>query len=916
MNREVDKIYQHVRNVLGNAFFAPVVFVKDMTAMAIESAVSRVSGGKLERTKGAVGLGKQGRALLSAAWNDYANVSEEISGGGKYSDFDHPDQYIQEGRRIYGRTEDAKTGVGRVVSGTLGRAAEAARKGNSKALEAEDMWFSRPHYAYALAQYCKAHGITPEMLQAADEGQKKTATRGGRRKPKGIFKKGEATKENPATQEQVNNYVDYALYYGDVKRSGRDAAKQIEKIAYAEIEERAAQELLDEYGIDLWGYWHCLKDNDIRHINNSHGDQNQTEKYPVTADDLKAIPSIVKEYDDILYVPREDGKHGIFYVKRHNGTTYYLEQIEKSGDLINKQMIKVSTGTIPDVPGLPEAINKKWGPISSPNDKVPRMYVQDVWSKPTNTSVPSKQQSVKIDRALLDRARAYAIKEAQKATYRDTNDFSQFVSKLGHYRGDNSVMKGAGTVVEGILPFRKTPANILARGMEYSPLGLLKGISWDLLQVKKGNKTGAEAIDNISAGLTGSGLVALGALLAAQGLVRGSGGDEEKDKFEELQGHQDYALELPGGTSVTLDWLAPEALPFFVGVNLYEQTGGNRATMAEWLGALGNVTEPMLEMSCLQSLNDLFDAVGYASTDGLSALPSVLSSAATSYLTQGFPTLFGQAERIGEDERMTTYTEKNAFLTPDMQYTLGKISGKVPGWDYQQIPYIDAWGRTESTGGVGARVGNNLVNPAYVSTVEESAMEDELMRLYENGHENVFPERADKSFYVDKKQAHLTAEEYVKYATTQGQTARRVLTALTGSSAYKKLGDADKADCVAKAYEYANAYAKTTVKRGYKPTGWVAKAVGVVKDTGLKPEQYIPLYLAQKDVTGLKDRDGDTIANSESLLKMELLYEVKGLSDEQRMALFEAFGVGKSVRHYNKTLVASKLKTMRAKANQ
>ena len=98
-------------------------------------------------------------------------------------------------------------------------------------------------------------------------------------------------------------------------------------------------------------------------------------------------------------------------------------------------------------------------------------------------------------------------------------------------------------------------------------------------------------------------------------------------------GHQAYALELPDGKSVTLDWLAPECLPFFVGVNLWEQTAGEAEdmTLSTLLNSVKMVSEPMLEMSCLQSLNDVFDAVGYASSGGLDGLPAALASAATSY---------------------------------------------------------------------------------------------------------------------------------------------------------------------------------------------------------------------------------------------------------------------------------------------
>ena len=72
--------------------------------------------------------------------------------------------------------------------------------------------------------------------------------------------------------------------------------------------------------------------------------------------------------------------------------------------------------------------------------------------------------------------------------------------------------------------------------------------------------------------------------------------------------------------------------------------------------------------------------------------------------------------------------------------------------------------------------------------------------------------------------------------------------------------------------------------------------------------------LTRYDDKSLKDADGDTITNSRSLLVMEAVYNVKGLTDKQRQALFEDFGVGKSVIHWNKTLVQQKLKSMRKQA--
>lgn len=634
----------HVRNVVGNAGFVPVVAAKNVVATGIEKAVYRLSGGKMQRSKEFV-TGKGGKALLEAAAQDYAKVADIAMGGGKYSDLANANKYIEEGRVIF-----------KIV-----KPFEAARKANSRALDKEDAWFSKPHYAYAMAQYCKANGITAEM-------------------------------------------------------------------------------------------------------------------------------------------------------------------IAKGGDKVVK-------------------------------------------------------------------AREYAIKEAQKATYRDTNAFSQAISELGRMgrNSKNGAKRTISTVMEGILPFRKTPANILARGVEYSPIGLLNGFKQAIFDVQKGTKTAAEAIDAISAGLTGTGLLALGLFWAAQGVVRGHGDDDDKENdFMELAGHQAYALELPNGTSVTLDWLAPECLPFFVGVNLWELTdGGDKpATMADWLTAISQVSEPMLEMSCLQSLNDVFDSVGYASSNGLPGLPTALVNAAASYVSQGIPTILGQAERTGEGLRYTTFTSKNSKLTNNVQYALRRASAKIPIWDYSQIPYIDAWGRTESTGDVGTRAFNNFLNPAYTSTVDMSAMEEELLRLYEVTGENVFPSRAKKYFNADNQEINLTGEQYVTYAQKKGGEAYKWLTELTQSAAYRNMSNEEKVECIDYIYKAANEVAKAEVVSSYEPTKWVKEAM-----SGAGVANTAIAKTAMSGMTG-EDYNGDGKSDAYSKIDKQLAY-INGLNltAAQKRAMAIAFDI-------------------------
>ena len=67
------------------------------------------------------------------------------------------------------------------------------------------------------------------------------------------------------------------------------------------------------------------------------------------------------------------------------------------------------------------------------------------------------------------------------------------------------------------------------------------------------------------------------------------------------------------------------------------------------------------------------------------------------------------------------------------------------------------------------------------------------------------------------------------------------------------------------------------------------------------------------DSAEVKDADGKTIDNSRGLQRMEAIYNVSGLTDEQRRYLFECFDVGKAVIDYNKAKVEEELKKMRGK---
>lgn len=404
----------------------------------------------------------------------------------------------------------------------------------------------------------------------------------------------------------------------------------------------------------------------------------------------------------------------------------------------------------------------------------------------------------------LERGRAYAIKEAQEATFRDDNIVSNKVSAMGR-----------NPITEGIMPFRKTPANVAVRALEYSPVGVAETI-YKAFQTKSGNANANDVINSLSKNIVGSVLCAAGYLGAKAGFMRGNEDDDDLDQFQKMQGKQDYAVKI-GDEWISLSQLAPNSVPLYMGVKLYELLDGGSLSLKDMSQILGVLSDPLMDMSMLSGINDtLADVVTYGNDSEL--LWKVLENAALSYLTQGINnSIIGQAEQASEENRQTIYSSKDSPLSSNEQYKLGKAMGKIPGIDYHQQDYIDAWGRTQSNGSVGERVFDAFINPVYTSKDSTTKVDAELERLYRagknvDGFPNVLPSKASRSTeYVKGKT--LTPDEYKQYSIDRGQKSLELVTDFMESQEYKQLSDQQRAEVISDLYSLAATRAMNKVKK-------------------------------------------------------------------------------------------------------
>lgn len=390
--------------------------------------------------------------------------------------------------------------------------------------------------------------------------------------------------------------------------------------------------------------------------------------------------------------------------------------------------------------------------------------------------------------ALLDKARAHAIQQALINTYHAESKTATAVAKFkADLRGsDNFASRVLGDIVEGQLPFVKTPINVAKQSLQYSPLGFVSTAA-EGIKVARGTGDVNLMLDHAAASVTGSLLFALGGILAEKGLLTAGIGDDEKDKAN-LEGRQEYSLQLVDDDgklhSYTIDWANAAAIPMFAGAEYAKLAASDGASLNSVASASQQVLEPLLEMSFLQGLNDNLESLRYSEDPYIYGMAK---QSLSSYATQGIPTLAGQVARSVDPVRRSTYSGTTG-IESDIGYTANKIRNKIPFLSETGQPYIDAFGDTQSnTGGSFAgRLAYNMLSPGYYSETTDDPVKQGVLDLANSSGDNsVIPEVAEKKVsWTSDKERHsyqLSPQEYTDFATQSGQLRKDMAEAVLDS---------------------------------------------------------------------------------------------------------------------------------------
>lgn len=429
---------------------------------------------------------------------------------------------------------------------------------------------------------------------------------------------------------------------------------------------------------------------------------------------------------------------------------------------------------------------------------------------------------LRSDQALLEKGRQYAINEAQKATYRDFSKTAQILNSVSRKGGL------PGFIVDAALPFKKTPANILRRGIEYSPAGIVKSLSYDLVKMKQylDYQNGkldvlpekalspTQVIDHICSGLSGTAITALGFLLAGSGAVS-CGLDDDEDKFEKAKGNQEYAIKAKlfgHDVTFTLDWAAPMSMPFFVGAAVREQMEkeGN-VNVEDAFNAFGGILEPVFNLSMLDGINTLFKTSSYDSNTN--PIMQILEKIGTNYISSFVPSALGAVARTIDDTKRKSFvpSDQSKGFVGNLRYAHENAQNKIPFYNQQNIPVRDIWGNEDRTGFV-ERLLENFILPGYINEYKEDPIINEMARLYEaTGDKSMIPQAdPDKTISYTVKSTKenvkhvLTDKEWDKYKEVRGKTAFNELTDLLNNPDYQNASDATQVQMIKDIWSHAN----------------------------------------------------------------------------------------------------------------
>lgn len=162
----------------------------------------------------------------------------------------------------------------------------------------------------------------------------------------------------------------------------------------------------------------------------------------------------------------------------------------------------------------------------------------------------------------------------------------------------------------------------------------------------------------------------------------------------------------------------------------------------------------------------------------------------------------------------------------------------------------------------------------------------------------------------------LTAGQHEAFAQQRSETYRGILDGAQQSAAYGSLDSEGRNALESAAWSYAEQTALADNSGGQYTvdTKWMLNAREAREKYRIPESTFLALRAQVSGIRSLTDKDGESIQDTKGLQIILAVYDVPGLTDKQRQALYAYLGVGKSIRNMNKAAARAKLERLRKKS--
>ncbi len=412
----------------------------------------------------------------------------------------------------------------------------------------------------------------------------------------------------------------------------------------------------------------------------------------------------------------------------------------------------------------------------------------------------AEQMIAKKIKIATDTMKEQAHLDALYRTFQDDNVVSKLFTGI---KKSLNVGKNFG-LGDFVLKYPKTPANLLARGIEYSGGGFINSLMEMAKPLVGKEFNQRKFVETFSRALVGTtGLVGMGALMHRLGIITGR---PEKDTdikgIQRISGLGQYRINVSAlkrfvfsgfntettklqnnDTLISYDWFQPMAINLSIGANI-DEGNGIGGQVSSVINSISEGINTLAEQPLVSGLTRLLKTQDFSST-----IQETLKGMPPSFI----PTFLSQITQLIDN------TQRNSYDPSIYQYALNLTKQKIPGLAQTLPPSVDAFGdNLERYQGKSNNLFNVFFNPAFISKYKKTPEAQMVLDLMnETGETKQAPRLINYTQKVNGENKKLNPKQITSLQRYVGTITKELFASFASDTNFQNLPPTDKVNYLA-----------------------------------------------------------------------------------------------------------------------